>query len=284
MLWHAGRGARRLARHRQRRRALRGHRPGAAAARSQHRHRGPSAARHGAARPRCRAAPARWVSTRSRTAHARSCVPARRRCAGGRAQRHRSVAHRHAAVHAVRRVAPQSPRCLVHPSGRSHRRLQRRDPRARRQSDKPEFIRIRALWDASSKYASTRCSRAGTAWPSSSRASPKTSTLPSRPAAPIRIPIPRCAAPIQNSRNLNMPKDKVEAAIKRASGKDATSYEQIIYEGYAPHGVAVIVEAATDNPTRTGRAGARAFSPRAAAISAAPAASRSSSARWACSA
>ena len=56
---------------------------------------------------------------------------------------------------------------------------------------------------------------------------------------------------MQNSRNLNMPKDKVEAAIKRASGKDATAYEQIIYEGYAPHGVAVIVEAATDNPTRT---------------------------------
>jgi YebC/PmpR family DNA-binding regulatory protein len=45
--------------------------------------------------------------------------------------------------------------------------------------------------------------------------------------------------------------DKVEAAIKRAVGKDATNYEQIIYEGYAPHGVAVLVECATDNPTRT---------------------------------
>jgi YebC/PmpR family DNA-binding regulatory protein len=56
---------------------------------------------------------------------------------------------------------------------------------------------------------------------------------------------------VQNSRALNMPKDKVEAAIKRASGKDAAAYETIIYEGYAPHGVAVIVEAATDNPTRT---------------------------------
>lgn len=56
---------------------------------------------------------------------------------------------------------------------------------------------------------------------------------------------------VQNSRALNMPKDKVEAAIKRASGKDAAAYEQIIYEGYAPHGVALIVEAATDNPTRT---------------------------------
>jgi YebC/PmpR family DNA-binding regulatory protein len=56
---------------------------------------------------------------------------------------------------------------------------------------------------------------------------------------------------LQNARNINMPKDKVEAAIKRAVGKDATNYDQIIYEGYAPHGVAVIVEAATDNPTRT---------------------------------
>src|SRR5690349_25147626 len=56
---------------------------------------------------------------------------------------------------------------------------------------------------------------------------------------------------IQNARALNMPKDKVEAAIKRASGRDATSFEEILYEGYAPHGVAVLVECATDNPTRT---------------------------------
>ncbi len=56
---------------------------------------------------------------------------------------------------------------------------------------------------------------------------------------------------IQNARAVNMPKDKVEAAIKRALGKDATDYATIIYEAYAPHGVALIVEAATDNPTRT---------------------------------
>jgi YebC/PmpR family DNA-binding regulatory protein len=56
---------------------------------------------------------------------------------------------------------------------------------------------------------------------------------------------------VQNARQINMPKDKVEAAIKRASGKDATNIEQIIYEGYAPHGVAILVECATDNPTRT---------------------------------
>lgn len=56
---------------------------------------------------------------------------------------------------------------------------------------------------------------------------------------------------IQNARAVNMPKDKVEAAIKRSMGKDATNYEVLIYEGYAPHGVAVMVETATDNPTRT---------------------------------
>jgi YebC/PmpR family DNA-binding regulatory protein len=56
---------------------------------------------------------------------------------------------------------------------------------------------------------------------------------------------------IQNSRSVNMPKDKVEAAIKRASGKEAENYHEVVYEGYAPHGVAVLVDAATDNPTRT---------------------------------
>jgi YebC/PmpR family DNA-binding regulatory protein len=56
---------------------------------------------------------------------------------------------------------------------------------------------------------------------------------------------------IQNARAVNMPKDKVEAAIKRASGKDVANYEEVIYEGYAPHGIAVLVQAATDNPTRT---------------------------------
>jgi YebC/PmpR family DNA-binding regulatory protein len=56
---------------------------------------------------------------------------------------------------------------------------------------------------------------------------------------------------IQNARALNMPKEKVEAAIKRASGQGGTDFQEILYEGYAPHGVAVIVEAATDNPVRT---------------------------------
>ena len=62
---------------------------------------------------------------------------------------------------------------------------------------------------------------------------------------------PQLRRVIQNARAVNMPKDKVEAAIKRAAGKDASDYEEILYEGYAPHGVAILVEAATDNPTRT---------------------------------
>ena len=62
---------------------------------------------------------------------------------------------------------------------------------------------------------------------------------------------PQLRRVIHNARAVNMPKDKVESAIKRASGKDAANFEEILYEGYAPHGVAVIVETATDNPTRT---------------------------------
>ena len=76
-------------------------------------------------------------------------------------------------------------------------------------------------------------------------------TIAVKAGGPIPENNPALRRIIQNARALNMPKDKVEAAIKRAAGKDATAYEQIIYEGYAPHGVAVIVEAATDNPTRT---------------------------------
>src|SRR5882724_2090588 len=56
---------------------------------------------------------------------------------------------------------------------------------------------------------------------------------------------------LQNARALNMPKDRVEAAIKKASGQGATNYDVIIYEGYGPHGIAMLVEAATDNVTRT---------------------------------
>jgi YebC/PmpR family DNA-binding regulatory protein len=54
-----------------------------------------------------------------------------------------------------------------------------------------------------------------------------------------------------NAKAVNMPKDRVEAAIKRAMGKDKTDYHEMLYEGYAPHGVALLVETATDNATRT---------------------------------
>lgn len=56
---------------------------------------------------------------------------------------------------------------------------------------------------------------------------------------------------IQNAKSVNMPKDRIEAAIKRASSKDTTGYQELMYEGMGPHGVAVIVECATDNPNRT---------------------------------
>jgi YebC/PmpR family DNA-binding regulatory protein len=56
---------------------------------------------------------------------------------------------------------------------------------------------------------------------------------------------------MQNAKSVNMPKDRVEAAIKRAQGKDMETYEEILYEGYGPHGVAILVETATDNHVRT---------------------------------
>ncbi len=62
---------------------------------------------------------------------------------------------------------------------------------------------------------------------------------------------PRLRLAIQNAKAANMPKANIESAIKRASEKDAANYEEIVYEGYAPHGIAVMVETATDNPTRT---------------------------------
>src|SRR4029453_4315949 len=56
----------------------------------------------------------------------------------------------------------------------------------------------------------------------------------------------------QNAKAVNMPKDRVEAAIKRAMGKEMENYEEILYEGYGPYGVAILVETATDNHERTG--------------------------------
>lgn len=56
---------------------------------------------------------------------------------------------------------------------------------------------------------------------------------------------------IQNAKSVQMPKDKIENAIKKAADKDTSNYEETVYEGMAPHGVAVVVEAATDNTQRT---------------------------------
>ncbi|MBP5498206.1 MAG: YebC/PmpR family DNA-binding transcriptional regulator [Muribaculaceae bacterium] len=61
----------------------------------------------------------------------------------------------------------------------------------------------------------------------------------------------RLRALIANAKTANMPKDTIERAIKKATDKDASDYKEVIYEGFAPHGIAVLVETATDNTTRT---------------------------------
>ncbi len=62
---------------------------------------------------------------------------------------------------------------------------------------------------------------------------------------------PRLRMAIQTARSLNMPKDRIENAINRAASRDIASMDEVTYEGYGPHGVALFVETATDNPTRT---------------------------------
>lgn len=62
---------------------------------------------------------------------------------------------------------------------------------------------------------------------------------------------PKLRMAIQNAKGANMPKDRVDAAIKRASTKEEKDFQEVTYEGYAPHGVPIMVECATDNPTRT---------------------------------
>lgn len=61
----------------------------------------------------------------------------------------------------------------------------------------------------------------------------------------------RLRAIIQNAKSVNMPKDNVLRAIKRASDKDTSDYKEVLFEGYAPHGIAILVETATDNNNRT---------------------------------
>jgi YebC/PmpR family DNA-binding regulatory protein len=62
---------------------------------------------------------------------------------------------------------------------------------------------------------------------------------------------PRLRVLIQMSRAANMPKENIERAIKKATSKDQADYKEIVYEGYGPFGIAILVETATDNPTRT---------------------------------
>ncbi len=68
------------------------------------------------------------------------------------------------------------------------------------------------------------------------------------PDPSINPALRRC---MQNAKNVNMPKDRIEAAIKRAMGKEMENFEEILYEGYGPHGVAILVATATDNHVRT---------------------------------
>jgi len=62
---------------------------------------------------------------------------------------------------------------------------------------------------------------------------------------------PRLRMAMQNAKAANMPKDNVDRAIKKASSKDQEDYKEMVYEGYAPHGIAIVIETLTDNPTRT---------------------------------
>ena len=62
---------------------------------------------------------------------------------------------------------------------------------------------------------------------------------------------PRLRALIQNAKTASMPKENIERAIKKATDKDTSDYKEMVYEGYGPHGIALVIETATDNTTRT---------------------------------
>lgn len=72
-----------------------------------------------------------------------------------------------------------------------------------------------------------------------------------RDGGPLPENNPRLRLAIQNAKGVNMPKDRVDAAINRASAKGEKDFQIVIYEGYGPHGIPILVETATDNPTRT---------------------------------
>ena len=76
-------------------------------------------------------------------------------------------------------------------------------------------------------------------------------TIAAKAGGPDPSTNPRLRALMQNAKAANMPKDTVERAIKKATDKDAGDYKEIVYEGYGPHGIAIVVETATDNNQRT---------------------------------
>jgi YebC/PmpR family DNA-binding regulatory protein len=76
-------------------------------------------------------------------------------------------------------------------------------------------------------------------------------TMAAKAGGPDPDTNPKLRLLIQNAKSENMPKDNIERAIKRATEKDMKDYKEMVYEGYGPHGIAILVETATDNPTRT---------------------------------
>jgi len=76
-------------------------------------------------------------------------------------------------------------------------------------------------------------------------------TIAAKAGGPDPDTNPRLRVLMQNAKAANMPKDTVERAIKKATEKDSSDYKEIVYEGYGPYGIAIVVEAATDNNTRT---------------------------------
>ncbi|MBD5314742.1 MAG: YebC/PmpR family DNA-binding transcriptional regulator [Bacteroides sp.] len=76
-------------------------------------------------------------------------------------------------------------------------------------------------------------------------------TIAAKAGGPDPDTNPRLRALMQNAKAANMPKDTVERAIKKATDKEAGDYKEIVYEGYGPYGIAIVVESATDNNTRT---------------------------------
>ncbi len=76
-------------------------------------------------------------------------------------------------------------------------------------------------------------------------------TIAAKDGGPEPDTNPRLRVLMQQAKKENMPKENVERAIKKATSKDESDYKEVVYEGYGPYGIAIVVETATDNPTRT---------------------------------